>query len=116
MALQNDLISIEKELWTGGPEAYLRNLDEDCLVAFEEMAKLSTREEVAGMADGAPRWRDLEIEPVGLVQPTDDMAIVSYRIDATRGDERYRALIGSAYVKRDGRWKLSFHQQTKLPS
>jgi hypothetical protein len=28
--------------------------------------------------------------------------------------ERYRALVSSGYVKRNGSWKMMFHQQTPL--
>lgn len=117
MALQDDLLSIEHELWTGGADAYRRNLDRDCLIGFTEMAGLSSREEVAGMAEGAERWRDVQTEVEGLLQPTDDVAVLTYRVSAVRGDaDRYRALISSAYVRRDGDWKMMFHQQTPLPA
>jgi hypothetical protein len=116
MALQDDLLSIERELWIGEADAYRRNLDDDCLVAFTEMAGVSQREEVAGMVEGGPRWRELELEIEGFLRPTDEVAIVSYRASAVRGGEdRYRALVSSGYVRRGDEWKMMFHQQTPLP-
>ena len=115
MALKDELLSIEKELWTGDAGAYRQNLDEHCLVAFTEMAGVSKREEVAGMVEGGPRWRDLELEVEGLLQPTDEVAILSYRASAVREGDRYRALVSSGYVRRGGAWKMMFHQQTPLP-
>lgn len=35
--LKDELLGIERELWTGGADAYLENLDDDCLVVFTEM-------------------------------------------------------------------------------
>ncbi len=117
MDLENELLAIENELWSGGAESYLRNLDEDCLVAFTEMAGVPTREEVAASVQGGPRWREVEIEVEGLLRPTPEVAVLAYRASATRGeDERYRALVSSGYVRRDGVWKLMFHQQTPLAS
>jgi hypothetical protein len=70
---------------------------------------------VAGTVTDGPRWRDLEMEAEGILQPISDVALLTYRASAVRGgEERYRALVSSAYVKRDGAWKLAFHQQTPL--
>lgn len=112
---QEELLTIERSLWTDGPEAYRRHLDDQCLVAFTEMAGARSREEVAGMVGDAPRWRDVEIEVEGVARPTDDITILTYRASAARGaDERYRALVSSGYVRRGGEWRMMFHHQTPL--
>lgn len=117
MSLMSDLLSVERELWTGRSDSYLRHLDDDCLVAFVDMAGVSTKDEIADTVEGAPRWRDLQIEVEGFLRPNGTVAILTYRARATRGDgDPYRALISSAYVHRAGEWKLMFHQQTPLPS
>ncbi len=115
MELQDELLAIEEELWTGGAGPYREHLDDECLVAFTEMAGVSTREQIAGTVEGDERWRDLEIEVRGLHRPTDGVVMLTYRADAVRGDERYRALVSSGYVHRDDGWKMTFHQQTPLP-
>lgn len=115
MALRDDLLEIERELWSASAEAYHRYLDDECLVAFPEMAGVFTREQIAGSVEDSERWRDLEIEPEGLLRPLDDLAILTYRAGARRGEgERYRALVSSGYARRDGEWKMVFHQQTPL--
>lgn len=115
MSLQEDLLAIERQLWTGQADTYRTNLDERCLVAFTEMAGAFTRDQVAGTVEGGPRWRDVDLHVEGLVQPTPDVALVTYHASAARGEsERYRALISSGYVRRDGAWKMMFHQQTPL--
>ena len=116
MTLAEDLLSIEESLWTGGADDYRRHLDDECLVAFTGMAGVSSRDEVAATVEGPDRWRDLDVDVEGVHQPTSDVAILTYRASAVRGDdEAYRALVSSAYVRRDGTWKLTFHQQTPLP-
>ena len=115
MGLQTDLLEIERALWSGGPEAYHRNVDQQCLAAFAEMAGIWTREELAISVAEGPRWREVEMDVAGLHQPTDDLALLTYRARARRGEsEQYNALVSSAYVKRDGAWKLTFHTQTPL--
>lgn len=113
--LKDELVSIEQALWTGGPDTYRQHLDDDCLIAFTQMAGVSSREDIARTLDGGERWRDLEMEVVGVLQPAPDVAILTYRASAVRGTtETYHALVSSAYVKRDGAWRLAFHQQTPI--
>jgi hypothetical protein len=113
--MKDELLAIERELWSGGPEAYQRHVDHDCLVAFREMAGVLTRDAVADSVRTGPRWRDLEMDVQGLLNPTDDIAILTYRAKAVRGSsEQYSALVSSTYVKRQDGWKLAFHQQTPL--
>lgn len=116
MDLQDDLLAIEQELWTAGPDAYRAHLHPHCLIAFgPEMAGVSTRDEIADSVAAGPRWRDLEIEVKGLIQPHDDVVLITYRARAARGQsERYQALVSSGYVRRDGGWRLMFHQQARL--
>ena len=59
-----------------------------------------------GRAPG-PRGRGSEL--------SDDAAILSYEVSAERPDgEPYHAIVSSGYVRRDGEWKLAFHQHTPL--
>jgi hypothetical protein len=45
----------------------------------------------------------------------DDIALLTYRASAVRGqDEPYAARVSSGYVKRGADWKMMFHQQTPL--
>jgi hypothetical protein len=113
--MNDELLKIERELWSGGPESYQRHLDEDCLVAFAETAGVSSRDEVAASVKSGPRWRDLKIDVEGVLALSNDVVILTYRASALRGDdERYRALVSSAYVRRQDGWKLAFHQQTPI--
>jgi hypothetical protein len=49
------------------------------------------------------------------VQPTEGTAILTYEARAVRGEgETYNALVSSAYARRNGTWKMVFHQQTPL--
>lgn len=116
MHLEDELLQIERALWTGGPEAYGRHLDPDCLVAFsDELAGVSSRDDIARSAAESPRWRDLDLDPRGLIRPSDDVALLTYRARANRGTrEQYEALASSCYIRRNGEWKMVFHQQTPL--
>ncbi len=113
MVLQNELLEIERGFWTGGPEYYRTHVDEICLLAFSGMTGIYGNAAIAKSVEGA-RWKDVEINPVGVVEMTAGAAILTYRALAMRDDAPYRALCSTGYVKREGGWKMAFHQQTRI--
>ena len=116
MAENDDILyEIERGFWTGGPEHYLANADEACLVCFPGMVKTLGPAELAGTVKEGPRWRDFEITPKATVRPTPQIAVIAYEASARRGsDAPYRVAVSSGYVERGGKWKLAWHQQTPL--
>jgi hypothetical protein len=115
MALDQDLLKLEKGFWTEGGDYYREHVDDECLVAFTEMAGVHSNEEIAGMNPGAGNWKNVKLDEKGLVELSDDSVVLTYEVDAQRKTgEPYRALVSTGYVKRDGQWKMAFHQQTAL--
>jgi hypothetical protein len=115
--LEQDLVALERQFWTGDAAFYRKHLDEKCLTVFEEMAGVFTKDDVAQQAGDGNRWRVQQLQPKGFLQPTDDTAIVSCEVYAKRGTgEPYHALTSSGYIRRHGEWKMTFHQQTPLES
>src|SRR5262245_15332936 len=107
MALDQELLSLEKQFWTQGKDFYRKKLDERCLVAFTEMAGVMSKEQVVSTIDDQKRFRDIDIEQKGLLQPDDDVAVLTYRVKAQRPDgERYQAVVSSGYARRNGEWKM----------
>lgn len=117
MNLKTDLYHIEEGFWLQGPEHYLEHLDQRCLLVFPqtgEMHGVADRMEVAATASSSNRWRNLTMSDRQLLE-AEEVAIISYRAEATRWNgEPYAALVSSAYLRRDGRWKLAFHQQSPV--
>jgi hypothetical protein len=118
MALEEDLYQIEEGFWLAGKDHFLAHLDSQCLLAFPqdgEMHGVFSAEDIAASASTPGRWRDLKVTNRQLIQPTGEVAILSYRADVKRADGvPYAALIGSAYVRRPEGWKLAFHQHSPV--
>ena len=115
MSTQDEIAAIERGFWTGDADFYKANVDAECLVAFSELSGVLSNEKVASTVASGARWKELDIEERGFLQPSPDTALLTYRADAVRPNgERYRALVSSLYVKRGGKWKLAFHQQTPM--
>ena len=106
---------MEKGFWTRGADFYRDHVDAQCLVTFSEMAGVMAKAKVAASVPDGQRWKNLEIDEKGFLQPCEDTAIFTYEAHAVRPNgERYHALVSSVYVKRAEGWKLTFHQQTPM--
>ncbi len=115
--LQQDLVALERQFWTGDVTFYRQHLDEKCLTVFKEQAGVFSKEDVAQQAKNPNRWQVQQIQPKGFLQPTDDTAIVTCEVYAKRNTgEPYHTLTSSGYIRRHGEWKMTFHQQTPLES
>lgn len=116
MATNHDeILALEKDFWTGGEKFFKAHTDGDCLVAFPEMVGVMSNADLAETARKPNRWKDLEIELKGIVEPSGGIVLLSYEAHAVReGGEPYDALVSSGYVKRGDGWKMMFHAQTPL--
>jgi hypothetical protein len=116
MSLLDDLLKLERGFWNGGADFYRQNLDDVCITVFTEMAEAFKRDEVASMIKDADRWRDININVKGFLEPAPGFAILTYAVNATRKNgDPYAAFVSSGYVVRNGAWKMVLHQQTPLP-
>lgn len=115
--LQQDLVALERQFWTGDANFYREHLDERCLTVFQEQAGVFSKEDVALQANDPKRWHVQQIQAKGFLQPTEDTAIVTCEVYAKRNTgEPHHTLTSSGYIRRHGEWKMTFHQQTPLES
>ncbi len=116
MSLETDLLAIDEQFSTGGPEAYGQHCDDKCLVVFASMAAVMSRDDIAKTAKKG-RWTDVKLAPKGFIQLSDTSAVIAYDCTAIRNDGHpHHALVSSGYVKHADGWKLATHQQTEVPS
>jgi hypothetical protein len=114
-ASKKDLLELEKGFWTGDAAYYAANADTECLVAFPEMAKAMDNADLAKTATKPHRWRDLQIDLKGIIEPGSDIIMLTYEAHATRENgEAYAALVSTGYVHRVTGWKMMFHSQTPM--
>jgi hypothetical protein len=114
MSIETDLLAIDEQFWTGGPEAYERHCDDCCLVVFVGTATVMPRDEIARTAEKG-RWSQVKLRPKGFVQLSDTSAVIAYACTARRKDgQPHHALVSSTYVRRPTGWKLAAHQQTEI--
>lgn len=112
---RDELVALEERFWLeggGNPSFWQRHFADDGLVslAFGILDKPQT---VTAMEQGSP-WARIDMQDLHVIAADDTSCLVTYRAIARRaGDERdYEAITSSLYVRRDGSWRLLFHQQT----
>jgi hypothetical protein len=103
----------ERELWTGGPEAFRRWMAAECLMVFPAPTGILTGAAAVEAVAAAPRWAEVAFADRHLRRPGGEAAVLAYRAEAARpGGEPWRALCTSTYVRLAGAWWLVQHQQT----
>jgi hypothetical protein len=110
------LVDIEREGWaalaSGNGAAYYReHLAPDAAMAFP--FGVLTREQAIDAMAQAPPWAAYELRDERVVRLTPDAGVVVYAVEARReGEEPFRAVVSSTFVRLDGAWRLAFHQQS----
>lgn len=119
MELEKQLIDIERKLWTNDAVFSKNNLIEESLLVFSETGVITRGVAVDAIltenAEGR-RWAEVQFDEVRSLRLADDVALLTYRVAARWEHEESKRseLASSVYIKRDGVWKLAFHQQTPI--
>lgn len=117
MPLQDELVTIERTLWTNDRQIYDARLEHGAVLVFPEtgvMHKAAALEGIEQENRTGRRWSDVAFADVEAVAVTADVALLTYRADARWEHETTikSVLATSLYVKRDREWLLAFHQQS----
>ncbi len=118
--MNSDLIELERSGWdalaTSGEAAaefYRGVIADRVLMLLPGGLVIDDRAQIIETMQGAP-WTEFELSNERVVELTHDSAVVAYEARARRGDDDYRALISSTYVRVRGEWRLAVHQQTPI--
>ena len=107
-----DLWSLERELWTGGADAWRRLVSDDALMVVPAPEPVMDAAAAIDAVGRAPRWESVAMDD-GRAVPMTDATLLVYRARARRdGGDPYRAACSSIWSGTAPR--LVFHQQTPL--
>jgi hypothetical protein len=119
MTLEEQLLQIERQLWTNNAELYEDHLLEDAVLVFGETGPIGRDVAVTAIrqenAEGR-RWIKAELHDIAVRRLAEDAALLIYRAEARwlGADSDISVYASSVYVRRGGEWKLAFHQQTPI--
>ena len=113
------LVDIERRLWTNDAVFYRDNLTEDCVLVFSETGVINRDVAVDAIRkenEEGLRWAEVGFDEIHKLKLASDVALLTYRVNARweHEDSMITALASSLYVKRNGLWKLAFHQQSPI--
>jgi uncharacterized protein (TIGR02246 family) len=121
MADEMALLEREEQMWRANREGdgdfYEKNLREDALV----VSKYGVIDKKTGIpvirANRNPYTKTI-LSNQKVISLTEDSALVTYKCDITArteaGEIEFSVLATSVYVREDGQWLITLHQQTAL--
>lgn len=121
MEVERQLLEIERRLWANDASFYEANLSDEAMLVFPDTGPIAKAVAVEAIhtenAEGR-RWAEVHFDEIRSLRLTDDAYLLTYRVAARWKHEsaKFLALASSVYIKRDGVWKLVFHQQTPIES
>lgn len=103
----------ERDLWIGGGNVYRERVAPECVMVVPAQPFLLKGEAAIQAVEDTPRWTDVEFGDFEIERPQEGMIVIGYRVDARRGEERYRAFCTSTYQRLGHEdWQVVQHQQT----
>jgi hypothetical protein len=115
-SLALELIQVERRGWDAlcsddAVSYYTAQLTDDAIMAFP--FGIMQRDEALGAMATAEPWSQYNMENPTVIPLGPDSGVVVYGVTAQRaGQEPFSAVLSSTFVRRDGDWKLAFHQQS----
>lgn len=117
--VSHPLIRRERELWAAlaadrqsARAAFQRLLADEVLMLLPGGLLIDDRDEV--IASLAAPWSSYALSDERVLELGPRSAVVVYRATAHRDGVPYRALFASTWIRVDGGWRLSVHQQTPI--
>jgi uncharacterized protein (TIGR02246 family) len=117
MKLDQELLQIERTLWTNDAEIYGRTFLPDAVIIFPEIGRIDPdfalnalhEESAAGQ-----RWAEVDLQDIRVFTVAPDVTLLHYEATARWNYKKNaeKVLCATLYVKQDGAWRVAFHQQT----
>jgi uncharacterized protein (TIGR02246 family) len=114
-----DLVAIEYSLWKNNPDIYGSIYLPDAVLIFPDVGRIGRDAAVEAIrrenSEGRV-WAEVHFDELKETRLSPDTVLLTYRATARWNYEEKpsKTLCGTLYVRRDGEWRVAFHQQTVL--
>ncbi len=117
MNLEQQLLTIERSLWTNDAGLYASIFLPDAVIIFPELGRVDLNfalEAIRAEQAAYHHWAEVDLHDVHVLTPAPDVALLQYAATARWNymEQPEHTLCASLYVKRQGRWRVAYHQQT----
>jgi uncharacterized protein (TIGR02246 family) len=115
--LVEELTAIERTLWTNDAEIYGRTFLPDAVIIFPEIGRIDLEFALRGLREenaAGRRWAEVIFSGIRVLTVMADVTLLHYEATARWNykEDAEKVLCATLYVKRDGIWRVAFHQQT----
>ena len=121
--VRQEIIDLENQYWAAlrdqDANAALALTDDECIVTGSSGAMVLSREQFTEMME-SDMWtlHDFTISDEQVHQPTDDVAVIAYKVREKMTVEgkplTLEAADASTWIRRDGRWCCALHTESIL--
>ena len=117
MEQEQQLTEIERTLWANDPKIYCKTFLADAVIIFPEVGRIDLEFAVKALGEenaAGHRWAQVAFANVRVLSVSPNIALLHYEASARwnyKGDFE-NVICSTLYVKRDGTWRVAFHQQT----
>ena len=119
MDKQEELMGIERSLWTNDAAIYEATYSPDAILIFPEVGRIGLElalEAIRAENAAGRHWAEIGFAGVSVTRIASDVELLTYEATARWNDEKNpaRTLCATLYARRDERWRVLFHQQTSV--
>ena len=113
----DQLIGIERRLWSNDPEFYEATYLPGAVLVFDQIGRISRDDAVKAIREekaSGRYWAEVAFDDVAFSRIAQDAVLLTYAATARWNDEQApsNALCSTVYLREAGRWRVALHQQT----
>jgi uncharacterized protein (TIGR02246 family) len=117
MNRDQELIEIERTLWTNDAEIYRKTFLPDAVIIFPEIGRIDLEFALNALRQenaAGKRWAEVAFADIRALRVVPDVTLLHYEATARWNykQEAKKVVCATLYVKRDGAWRVALHQQT----
>jgi len=117
MNIAKALSDIERTLWTNYVELYRQTVLHDAVIIFPDVGRIGLEQALNALREenaAGRRWAKVDLQDARALALGPDVVLLHYAAVARWNymKDTEKALCATLYVKREGAWRVAFHQQT----
>ena len=106
----------ERSLWHASEKEYREGVDPECVMALSHAPYLFRGAAAVEAVRGTPAWDEVRFSEQAVSRPEEGLIVVGYRVEAEKGETRFRAACTSVYRRKaHADWSVVQHAQVALP-
>jgi hypothetical protein len=119
MSVEEELIAIERRLWSNDADFYEATFLPEAVLIFRETGRIDRAFAFDAIREenrNGRQWAEVAFDAVATRPLATDVVLLTYEARARWNDESEvgSALCATIYVRRDDAWRVAFHQQTPM--